>query len=155
MRKVVLGIGNTLNRDEGLGVVALQALQSELPDSTGLEFLDGGTLGLNLLTIVEDASHLLILDAVDAGVEPGTVVELNRDEIPLFSGVKMSEHQITFQEVLGLAKIRDRLPENLHLVGVQPSDMQIGVGVSPAVEGVMKKVLERSKRVLRGWDLIK
>lgn len=155
MRKVVLGIGNTLNRDEGLGVVALEALRRELEKSTELEFLDGGTLGLNLLPIVEDSSHLLILDAVDASAEAGTVVELGRDEIPLYSGVRLSQHQVTFQEVLGLASIRGKLPVHMHLVGIQPADMEIGVGVSGVVRQSMDELLERSKRVLRSWELVK
>lgn len=154
MRKIVLGIGNTLNRDEGLGVTALEALRQE-SESPEVEFLDGGTLGLNLLPVVEEASHLLILDAVDASAEPGTVVELDRDEIPLFSGVKMSEHQITFQEVLGLAKIRGKFPENIHLIGIQPSDMEIGLGISPPVASAMTGLLERAREVLRSWEDMK
>jgi len=155
MRKVVLGIGNTLNRDEGLGVFALDALRGVVDPVDDLEFIDGGTLGLNLLTIVEDSSHLLILDAVDAGVSPGTVVELGRDEIPLFSGVRLSQHQITFQEVLGLARVRGHFPDKLHLIGVQPLDIEIGVGVSEAVETAMDEVVGRAKNMLQSWELTK
>mgnify|MGYP001240594092 CR=1 FL=1 len=98
-RRVVLGLGNTLNRDEGVGVHALAPLASRLGAQEAVELLDGGTLGLNLLPIVEECSHLLVLDAVNAGKSPGTVVELRREQIPLYSGVKLSEHQVTFQEV--------------------------------------------------------
>ncbi len=154
-RKIVLGIGNTLNRDEGLGVHALQALEQRLGERTGeLELLDGGTLGLNLLMIVEDADYLLVLDAVNVGKAPGTVAELAKEEIPLFNEIKMSEHQITFQEVLALASIRGYLPEHLHLVGAQPDDMSIGVGLSSTIESAMPEILERAERVLREWQLI-
>ncbi len=154
-RKIVLGIGNTLNHDEGLGVHALQALAQRLGEVDGeLELLDGGTLGLNLLMLVEDASHLLVLDAVNVGKTPGTVAELAKEQIPLFSGIMMSEHQITFQQVLGLASIRGNLPERLHLVGAQPEDMTIGVGLSPVIENAMPEILTRAERVLREWQLI-
>jgi hydrogenase maturation protease len=153
-RKMVLGLGNILNRDEGVGVHALRALEAQLGRPAGVEFVDGGVLGLNLLPLVEECSHLLILDAADAGQAPGTLVELERDEIPLYSGVKLSQHQVTFQEVLALAKIRDGLPPHLHLIGVQPSDLSIGLDLSPTVAATIPHLLERASAVLRGWGLL-
>ena len=155
-RKIVMGLGNTLNKDEGLGVHALEILEKKLaalaPD---VEFIDGGALGLNLLPWVEEASHLLVLDSVVSRFSlPGQVMELKKDEIPLFSNIKMSDHQITFQEVLGLAKFRNKFPEHLHLVGAQPVDMNIGYGMSPEIEAVIPQILERAERVLREWGLI-
>ena len=162
-RIVVLGIGNTLNRDEGVGVHAVRALETQRsasPDGSlarqergEVEFLDGGTLGLNLLPIVEEASHLLILDAVDARQAPGTVIELLGDEIPLFSGIKLSQHQVTFQEVLGLAAVRGKLPPNLHLIGVQPADLEIGLELSPIVAAALPEIIRRAVAVLDAWGL--
>jgi hydrogenase maturation protease len=153
-RKMVLGLGNILNRDEGVGVHALRALEAQLGRPAGVEFVDGGVLGLNLLPLVEECSHLLILDAADAGQAPGTLVELARDEIPLYSGVKLSQHQVTFQEVLALAKIRDGLPPYLYLIGVQPADLSIGLDLSPTVAATIPRLLERAGAVLRGWGLL-
>jgi hydrogenase maturation protease len=154
-RKIVLGLGNTLNSDEGLGVHALNHLIAELGDRAGdIELLDGGVLGLNLLPWVEEASHLLVLDAIDARREPGALIELDRAEIPLYAGVKMSQHQITFQEVLGLANIREKLPPQLRMVGVQPADLSIGVEVSQTVAAVMPQVVERAIAVLQAWHLL-
>jgi hydrogenase maturation protease len=154
-RKIVLGLGNTLNRDEGLGVHAVKELDSRLGSAgTQIEFLDGGVLGLNLLPWVEEASHLLVLDAVNAHKEPGTLIELKREEIPLYSGIKLSDHQVTFQEVLGLASFRGRLPGHLHLIGVQPADLATGVELSPLIMAAMPQVIERTIKVLKGWDLI-
>jgi hydrogenase maturation protease len=153
-RKMVLGLGNILNRDEGVGVHALRALEAQLGRPAGVEFIDGGVLGLNLLPLVEECSHLLILDAADAGQAPGTLVELERDEIPLYSGVKLSQHQVTFQEVLALAKIRDGLPPYLHLIGVQPADLSIGLDLSPTVAATIPHAIERASAILRGWGLV-
>lgn len=150
-RKVVLGLGNTLNRDEGLGVQALKLLDAQLEAQADFELLDGGVLGLNLLVIVEECSHLLILDAVNVGKPAGTVVELSKEQIPLYAGVKLSQHQITFQEVLGLANIRGFLPQNLHLVGIQPADISIGLELSPIVEKALPEVVSRARIVLDEW----
>lgn len=150
-RKVVLGLGNTLNRDEGLGVQALKLLDAQIGTQTEFELLDGGVLGLNLLMIVEECSHLLILDAVNVGKAPGTVAELKKEEIPLYAGVKLSQHQITFQEVLGLANIRGYLPEHLHLVGIQPEDISVGLELSQCVTNALPEVVARAINVLEQW----
>jgi hydrogenase maturation protease len=151
----VLGIGNLLNSDEGVGVHAVRAMQAEAGRAPGVQFLDGGTLGLNLLAPVEAASHLLILDAVTAGGPPGAMVELTKEQIPLFTGVKLSQHQVTFQEVLGLALIRGHLPEHLHLIGVQPVSLDIGVELSPQVAAVLPRVVERAWAVLAEWGCLR
>ena len=160
-RKIVMGLGNMLNKDEGLGVHAVQALEVYLNKNfagklpSDIEFLDGGALGLNLLPWVEESSHLLVLDSMVSRYSlPGQVMELAKDEIPLYRNIKMSDHQITFQEVLGLAKFRGKLPENLHLVGAQPVDMSIGYGISPEIEKVMPEILKRAVRVLEEWGLL-
>ena len=152
-RQVVLGLGNTLNRDEGLGVHALQALQAKLGPQAQVEFVDGGVLGLNLLPLVEECSHLLLLDAVNAGAAPGTIVELSKDQIPLYTGIKISEHQVTFHQVLALAQIRGNLPAQLHLIGVQPIDLSIGVDPSPGISAVLPEVMVRAESILQKWGL--
>jgi hydrogenase maturation protease len=151
-RRVVLGLGNILNKDEGLGVQALKLLDARLGEQSEFELLDGGVLGLNLLMIVEECSHLLILDAVNVGKPAGTVVELTKEQIPLFSGIQLSQHQITFQEVLGLAKIRGYLPEYLHLIGIQPEDISTGLDLSPIVERALPEVVSRAVVVLKSWN---
>jgi hydrogenase maturation protease len=151
-RRIVLGIGNILNRDEGVGVHALRELTSRFGPEPDVELVDGGVLGLGLLAVVEECSHLLVLDAVDAGRPPGTVVELAREDIPLFGGVKMSQHQVSFQEVLGLASMRGRLPSSLHLIGVQPGDVSIGLEMSSPAEDAIPDVVERAMAVLACWE---
>ena len=152
-RKIVLGLGNTLNRDEGLGVFALGPVRERLRDDDGVEILDGGVLGMALLPLVESCSHLLLLDAVDTGAPPATVTELSREEIPLFARLKLSLHQLSFQEVLQLANIRGNLPSRLHLVGAQPVDLSIGYGLSPEIEAVLPEIADRAVRILGSWGI--
>lgn len=157
---IVLGLGNVLYRDEGLGVHALNALRDALlldpkPGLPEVELLDGGTLGLNLLPIVESASHLLVLDAVDANAQPGAVVELGKDAIMGFGGMCISQHQISFHQVIGLASIRECLPENLHLIGAQPAELTPGLNLSPQVSAAIPEVIARAQSVLSKWYIAK
>jgi hydrogenase maturation protease len=153
-RQVVLGIGNILNSDEGLGVHAVRMLEQALRGRTDVEFIDGGTLGLNLLDLVEECTHLLVLDAANAGISPGSLIALKRDEIPLFTGIKMSQHQATFQEVLGLASIRDRLPVHLHFIGIQPEVLDIGMELSQTVKTMLPTMISAAAGILEEWGLV-
>jgi hydrogenase maturation protease len=150
-RKVVLGLGNLLFSDEGFGIHAVRMLHTQHGSQFPVEWIDGGVLGLNLLPLVEECSHLLVLDAVDAGQPDGALVEMRHDEIPLYIGVKMSEHQIGFQEVLAMAKFRERYPAHLYLVGAQPADLSVGVGLSPAVTATLPAATQRAVAILRNW----
>ena len=151
-RITVLGVGNTLRMDEGVGVHAVRTLgQRHRGDMPEVDFLDGGTLGLNLLPYVEEAAALLILDAVDSGSPPGTVIELSGNSIPKYSGIKLSEHQVTLQEVLGLALIRGHLPARMILIGIQPADLATGDSLSPTAAGALPEMLARAEAVLEVW----
>ncbi len=149
-RKIILGIGNLLNTDEGVGIHAIRTLQQK--NSVGeFEIVDGGTLGLNLLPLVEETSHLLVLDAIDGHKAPGTLIELARDEVPLFSTIKMSQHQLLFQEVLALAQVRGHLPEHLTLIGIQPANLEVGVDLSPTVAQTLPQLIARAEEIVQEW----
>ena len=153
-RKAILGLGNLLYQDEGFGIHALRAMQEAISVSDNVEFVDGGVLGMNLLPLVEESSHLLVLDAVDTGQPPGTILELKGEQIQLFTATKLSEHQVGFQEVLGLARFRGYLPASLHLIGVQPQDLSSGIGLSQVVASALPEVVNRAFAKLMAWHLV-
>ncbi|MDD8031233.1 MAG: HyaD/HybD family hydrogenase maturation endopeptidase [Acidobacteriota bacterium] len=155
-RKVVLGLGNILNGDEGAGVYALKELEKLLPEKLKMkiELVDGGVLGLDLLPYVEGASHLLILDAADTGAAPGTVVEYQDEEINLFYHQRLSWHQLGFQEVLAVAKIRHSYPDSVYLIGVQPENISPGVGLSQKLKKPVKHMARRALDIIRDWKLL-
>jgi hydrogenase maturation protease len=152
-RRLVLGLGNILNRDEGVGIFCLEPLRQRLNDFPDVEVQDGGVLGMGLLPLVESCGCLLILDAVDAGQPPGTILELQKEDIPLFPRLKLSWHQLGFQEVLQFASVRGRLPDRLRLLGAQPADISVGFGLSPAIEAVVPELAARAIRILEEWKV--
>jgi len=154
-RRIVMGLGNLLNKDEGYGVHAVRALSSQAAlAAPTVEFLDGGVLGLNLLEYVEESQYLLLIDVVNANKPPGTIIELEGKDIPLYTGIKLSQHQVTFQEVLWYANMRGHLPPHLHLIGVQPQDISIGVELTPLLEATLPEVIRRTKDKLSDWGLL-
>ncbi|MGB4705311.1 MAG: HyaD/HybD family hydrogenase maturation endopeptidase [Candidatus Saccharicenans sp.] len=150
---VVLGLGNILNRDEGAGVFALRKLEAVVPEGwkQRMELIDGGVLGLDLLPYVEKASRLLILDSVEVNGEPGEIFEFKNEQIKTFFTGKISWHQLGFQEVLEVAKVRGNFPQEVFLIGVVPGDTLIGFGLSPAVEKAIGKMTGRALEVLSDW----
>lgn len=132
-RILVLGIGNVLWADEGFGVRCVEHLAANWALPAHVRVLDGGTQGLYLLPFLEEADALIVFDAVDYGLEPGTMKIVRDDEVPAFMGArKMSLHQTGFQDVIATAQLLGRCPERLLLIGVQPVELEdYGGGLRP------------------------
>ncbi len=150
---LVLGIGNVLWADEGFGVRAVQALHQgwQIPGRDAdqvhdpVRLLDGGTQGLYLLDAVCSASHVIVLDAIDFGLPPGTLKVFREAEVPVWSDTVMSLHQASFQELLSLARLRDRFPKRITLIGVQPVVLDdLGGSLSPLVRSRLPQAVQRA-----------
>ena len=150
-RTVVLGLGNMLMADDGLGLAALARLDDDWFIPRRVELVDGGTWGMNLLHIVESADNLLVLDAIDIGEAPGSIVRLEGHDIPRFLAQKVSPHQIDLREVLALAELRGMLPEHLVALGIQPERIEMSTTLSPAVEVHLDQLVLMAVAQLRGW----
>ncbi|MFZ5512480.1 HyaD/HybD family hydrogenase maturation endopeptidase [Tepidimonas aquatica] len=150
---LVLGIGNLLWADEGFGIRALEHLHQHWRFGPGTRLLDGGTQGLYLLPFVEHCRKLLILDAVDYGLRPGTVKIARDGEVPAFMGAKkMSLHQTGFQEVLAVAALKGWQPEHIVLIGVQPETLEdYGGSLTNTVKTTLPVAVEVAVDVLRTW----
>ncbi|QFY44824.1 HyaD/HybD family hydrogenase maturation endopeptidase [Candidatus Methylospira mobilis] len=142
---LILGIGNILWADEGFGVRAVQALQQGFDFPENVSLVDGGTQGLGLIPYVQEADTLVILDAVDFHLPPGSLVELSNDAVPAYFGAKkMSLHQVSFQEVLALSELLGKRPENLYLVGVQPELLEdYGGSLTATVRAQLEPAMQR------------
>jgi hydrogenase maturation protease len=131
---VVLGLGNPLMGDDGLGLAVLARLVEERQFSPPVQLVDGGTWGMNLLPIIEDAESLVLLDAIRTGAEPGTVIELERAALPRYLAHKLSPHQIDLKEVLALAELRGTLPDATVAIGAEPAEIELMFHLSPCLE---------------------
>ncbi|UCG75617.1 MAG: HyaD/HybD family hydrogenase maturation endopeptidase [Gemmatimonadota bacterium] len=147
---VVIGVGNPLMGDDGVGLAALDRLRA-WDFEPFVERVDGGTWGMNLLQFVEEARRLVILDAIQAGREPGALVTLEGDEIPRFLSTKLSPHQIELREVLALAELRGTLPEETVALGLQPARVEMSDRLSPEVEASLDAVVDACVERLRSW----
>jgi hydrogenase maturation protease len=127
---VVIGLGNPLMGDDGLGLVALERLRTEYAIPPDVELVDGGTWGMNLLPVIEDAGRVILIDAIDVGATPGTPVRLERARLPRYLATKISPHQVDLRDVLGLAELRGTLPADTVAVGLQPDRVALGDGLS-------------------------
>lgn len=150
-RTVVIGLGNPLMTDDGAGLAALRALSEGWTFTGDVALVDGGTWGMNLLPIVEEADRVLLLDAVHVRARPGTVVEMERAELPRFFALKLSPHQIDLKDVLALAELRGTLPEDTIAIGVEPDRIEMGTELSAVVQAALSEVVERAVRRLEGW----
>ncbi|MBU6259309.1 MAG: HyaD/HybD family hydrogenase maturation endopeptidase [Burkholderiales bacterium] len=150
---VVLGIGNLLWADEGFGVRCVEALQRQWQFAHRVALVDGGTQGLYLIQHVQSARRLLIFDAIDYGLAPGTLKLVENDEVPRFMGAKkMSLHQTGFQEVLALAQFTGHYPRELLLIGCQPEELDdYGGSLRPAVRRALDDALALGVARLRAW----
>ena len=150
---LVLGIGNMLWADEGFGVRAVEALNAayEYPAPQVL-LLDGGTLGLSLLEYVETSRRVLVFDAVDFGLPPGTLKVLKDGEVPRWGARKMSPHQNGFNDVLALAQLHGRMPDTVAAIGVQPVTLDdFGGSLTEPVRARLGEAIDLAARQLAAW----
>lgn len=147
----ILGIGNTLYSDEGLGVYALSPLEKLYGTDDQVELVYGATDGMSLLSVVEDTDYLMVLDAINAGKEGGHIIQLQGEEIPNYYGVKMSIHQLGFQEVLLAAKLRERYPKHFTMIGMQPTSLELNVGLTKTNESKLPELVQLVESQIKNW----
>ncbi|MGA8941363.1 MAG: HyaD/HybD family hydrogenase maturation endopeptidase [Thermoactinomyces sp.] len=148
----VIGIGNTLYSDEGVGVHLLPYLEEALAGFENVEIIEGATDGMKLLEPVEEADYLIIIDAINAGKPAGELITIRNREIPKYYGVKMSIHQVGFQEVLFAADLQERLPEEMVMFGIQPASLELGVELSDTVKEKLPELVANVVEQVRQWS---
>ena len=149
---LILGIGNVLWADEGFGVRCVEHLADRWSFGPDVTVLDGGTQGLYLLPFLEAADVMVVFDAVDYGLAPGTMKVVEGDEVPRFMGAKkMSLHQTGFQDVIATAQLMGYCPETLLLIGCQPEELEdyggglrdvVAAQIEPAVHVALTRLAQ-------------
>lgn len=142
MRVLVLGVGNVLMRDEALGVRAVEELGRRFRFPEGVELLDGGTCGIELLSYISDKDYLIVVDAVRSGNAPGTVVRIEGEDVPARFMTRISPHQLGISDLLATATISGHLPEKIVLFGIEPKTIELGLGLSDEVKAGLERLIE-------------
>ena len=154
-RVLILGIGNVLWADEGFGVRCVEAMAETHALPENVRLLDGGTQGLYLLPFLEEADAVLVFDAIDYGLPPGTMKVVRDGEVPAFMGAKkMSLHQTGFQDVIATATLMGYRPPQMVLIGCQPVELEdYGGGLRPLVAARIPEALAIARDILAEWGV--
>lgn len=133
MKTVVLGIGNLIMQDEGVGVRVVEALERDHAMPDGVTVIDGGTSAMEMLDELSHLDRLIVVDAINAGKPPGTLVRLEGEDVPTFFRTRLSPHQIGLPDVMASLEFLGAAPKNMVVLGVQPQTMELGMELTPVV----------------------
>lgn len=148
----MLGIGNPLMSDDGVGLRVLEALAAHPPALPGVEYVDAGTLSFLLLPRIESASALLVLDAARLGLAPGAVRSFTGQAMDDFlRGASVGVHDVGLRDLLDAARLTDALPDRRALVGVQPEAIGWGTELSATVQRSVHPAVLRAREILDSW----
>lgn len=160
---MILGIGNTLLKDEGIGIHLLNYIKDKNPqwqlcDSScdnsrdKIEMIDGGTLSFDLLASIHADQDLIVLDAINLKQSPGTVYCLQDQAMDQFlSQPGKSVHEVSLQDLFDMSRLVDQLPEKRALIGIQPDYIDWGSELTPVVQQALPAAEIQIKQVLEQW----
>lgn len=140
---LVLGLGNVLLEDDGVGAAAVSLLVDGYDAPPGARVLDGGTLGLSLLPYLQAAEAVILVDAIRADAPPGSLVRLDGDEVAPAVATRLSPHQVGVADLLDGARWLDRYPRRVVLLGLVPASIDLAVGLTPAVRASLPQLVAR------------
>lgn len=152
-RIAVLGIGNVIMQDEGIGVHVVKHLEEAYRFEPQINIIDGGTSGAELLSFFDDHDRMIIVDAVEFEKEPGFIGTIEHDDILRRLTTKMSMHHLGLTDVLSNAKLLDIEPEEIFLVGMQPKSMEITMDLSEIATEQMPQVVHAVLDKLESWGV--
>jgi hydrogenase maturation protease len=154
---VVLGLGNRLETDEALGALVIERLLQDprllgtLPAPDAVELIDGGTVGLGLLPYLVDLDGLVVVDAIAARTEPGTLIDLDGASLIAHQQV-MSVHDLGAGELLGALHVMDKWPRRVRVVGLEPKAIELGLELTEPVAAGVPGLLDRIASHLSTWQ---
>lgn len=152
-KTVVLGIGNTLLSDEGVGVHVIEALEEAFVLPPEVEVIDGGTCAMEMLEQLENLDLLIVVDCVRSGSPPATHVVIKGDAVPVFFKTKLSPHQIGLSDVLASLEFIGRAPQETIIVGIEPASMSLGTDLTPGVAARVPELVALTVGELREHGL--
>jgi hydrogenase maturation protease len=151
MNVTVLGLGNPIRQDDGIGIHAIRKLAGDTRLPKNVQVIDGGTLGLDLLPRLRGVSHLLALDAVDTGAPPGALSKFIGAEL-LHLPISKSVHLLGFADLLGALAVLEDVPLSVTLLGIQPESTDWGIALSPIVERALSDLIDAALGQICDWS---
>jgi hydrogenase maturation protease len=151
LKALVLGIGNLLIGDEGVGCRTVEELNKRYHMPENVECIDGGTAGFELLPFLDDKDQVILVDALRNDMEPGTVMMVEDEYVPKAFLSSITPHQLGISDVLAAAQLEGNLPEKLVLFGVEPKQLDVGIKLSTEVEAGMEKIIDAVVEQLRNF----
>jgi hydrogenase maturation protease len=149
---LVMGVGNTLLQDDGIGVHVTETLKASQLSPAGIDYLDGGTIGLSLLPEIEEADAVVIVDASEIGETPGAMRIFRNAEIDQqLSGRKKTVHEVALADLFSAAAIRGRCPSERALVAIQPGSTDWGLEPTADVQATIPRACEAISKLTREW----
>ncbi len=154
-KTLVLGIGNPLMQDDGIGVYVVQKLRADYPNLPGVEFVDGGTLSFSLIGAIEEADNLIVVDAAQMDTVPGAVLHFLGDAMDNMLGLQKnsSVHDVTLIDLMSIALLADRLPTKRALVGIQPECIGWRMELSPVVDRAIPEACQVVMEIIKQWHI--
>jgi hydrogenase maturation protease len=140
-KTVVLGLGNVLHADDGAGAQAIKRLREDARVPQDVTLVEGGTLGLELHPYVWDCSRLIVIDAVDVGEAPGTVIRMTGEELNSLPG-SASVHQLGVSDLLVALRVLAQCEPQVVLLGAQPANTEWSTELYPAIAAAMDSLVE-------------
>ena len=144
-KTIVLGLGNILHADDGAGAHAIRRLRGDARIPADVSLIEGGTLGLELLPYIWDCSRLIVIDAVDVGEAPGTILRMSEEELNSLPG-NSSVHQLGVSDLLVALRVLAERQPAVVLLGVQPANTDWSTELSPPVAATMDFLVEAAIR---------
>lgn len=149
---LVLGVGNTILTDEGVGPWVVERLRALNPDAPGINWMDGGTLSFSIAAFVEDAEHLIVVDATELRADPGTVKVFEDEDMDrMLGGHGRSIHEVGLMDLMNMARLTERLPRRRALVGIQPEIVDWGTAPTAAVGAAMPVAARAVAELIGRW----
>lgn len=153
MKPLILGIGNILLGDEGIGVRIAQQLEENLAITAEFDVVDGGTCGMELLDLMANRQHIIVIDAVLANKAPGEIITLYDEQVPTFFSRKISPHQLGLCDVLSALKLTDEFPSHLCLIGIQPETLEPQMTLSQTVQNAFPAIFTALRQAATSYGL--
>ena len=152
-RTLIVGIGNYIMTDDSAGIHAVNALRESYTFPDGVELIDGGTKGIELLPYLEDCRRLMLIDAVDFREPPGTVKIIESNDMQAFLDLKFSVHQIGIPDMLFALEFKGIKPPEMCLVGIQPASLEMGTDMTESVSAGFGDLLDTAISRLGDWGV--